>query len=308
MQSRNLEDKEQLNNERKKWVLSLVETQKNIEETFQELVISGDAKTTDRPSIVMVGGQAGSGKSLLCSYYLKKLNGGAIMIDQDYLRLKHPNYTEIHDMYTEREEFLILKRYLDSLINGIVNKASDLKYNIILESALRSIDKFATLIQDIATKGLRTELAVLAIDPEEANLSMFIRYCEYLETRGECRRNTRIDSDSVKKIPVNIQTLNNLQRKDGTSLMDDIKIFTRGNASSDFLPIERYSRKIEPNMLPSEAYRKFSTEKTITTEEKREKVNWIRNTLTKFGEERVLSNFDKWENSTRTSEGQAYDE
>lgn len=301
MSPRDLEDKNQLNEERKKWTLSPEEEKKNIEEVFQELVTTGAAKPTDNPTMVMVGGQSGSGKSMLVSYYLKNLNGGAIVIDQDSLRLKHPRYTEIYNSYTEREEFLLLKRYLDSLINGIVNIACNSGYNVILESALRSVDKFITLMQNVVSRGYKTELAILAINPEEANLSMFIRYCEYLEANFECRRNTRIDNDSVKKIPENIEKLNRINKVTSKNepLMDQIIVYTRGNEESGFLPTKRYSREENNNMSPSEAYNKLSTEQTIPSMKKREIIEWIKSTLEKFNEKQVLSNFNnnfnKWE-------------
>ena len=94
--------------ERKKWQLKDEEFEQNINDIFGELSLC--AEKTANPSFVIVGGQAGSGKSLLVSKEYQDLVGNAIIIDQDELRTKFPKEKQIQDNYTEREEFLILKR------------------------------------------------------------------------------------------------------------------------------------------------------------------------------------------------------
>lgn len=135
-------NKEEIKIEREKWALTDEEFAQNLDTVFNELVLIGNALHSLKPEFVIVGGQAGSGKSALVSKELKGFKNGAIIIDQDILRTKHLKYKKIHDEYTEREEFLLLKRYLDRLVNGIIERASNLRYNIILESALRSVSKF----------------------------------------------------------------------------------------------------------------------------------------------------------------------
>lgn len=290
--SRNLENKEELEQERKEWLLSDTETESNIDDVFNELVITGSASPTENQTFVMVGGQAGSGKSMVDNYYMKSLNGSAVLIDQDALRLKHPRYKEIHDKYTEREEFLLLKRYIDNMVSGLINRGVNGNYNIILESALRSINKFADYIAKAKKdKKLNSILAVLATNPNESNLSMFIRYCQYLQKYGECRRNTRVDNTSVQKIPQNINKL------DSMGIFDNILIYTRGNKETGFKPIEYYSKSKSPQILPSEAFIEASNIHSMTKEQFVENSSWIKETLKDFDEKDVYQKFENWENS-----------
>lgn len=124
--------------------------------------------------------------------------------------------------YTEREEFLLLKRYLDQLVNTIIDYAKKERFNLILESALRSVSKFIKNTQDVRQDDYHTKLSILAVHPDEANLSMFTRFCTFLKKEGECRRNTRVDEDSVIKIPENIEKMDRL------GIFDDITISKRG--------------------------------------------------------------------------------
>ena len=95
--------------EREKWQLTDEEFEANANEIFSQLALC--AKESPSPTFIMVGGQAGSGKSALVAREYENIEGNAIIIDQDELRTKFPQekYRQIHDTYTEREEFLILK-------------------------------------------------------------------------------------------------------------------------------------------------------------------------------------------------------
>ena len=86
----------------------------------------------------------------------QNLNGRAIIIDQDELRPKYPRdkYKQIHDSCTEREEFLLLKPYISRAVRTLEMRAVDEGYNIILESALRSVSSFIDTIQELKERGI----------------------------------------------------------------------------------------------------------------------------------------------------------
>ncbi len=297
---------DEIKREREKMKLTDEEFEENLDLVFKELVLSGDASPNDNPTFIMVGGQAGSGKSTLVSQELRAQEHGAIIIDQDLLRTKHPRYPQIYDLYTEREEFLLLKRYLDRLINGIIDRAEKSGYNIILESALRSVSKFIVNIQDLKQKGYTTKLSILAVNPDEANLSMFQRFCYFLELDGECRRNTNIDDDSVKKIPENIEQMDRL------NIFDDITISVRGDESTDFMPIQVYSKRKTPNLPPVHVYNIKINEKRIPENELDRRYTTYRAILERFNQTTQISRLDQFylqaksrlENSKRNEEAQ----
>lgn len=232
---------------RKKWALTDEEFDENMDEIFAELSLC--AKKELVPNFVFVGGQAGSGKSALVAEEHQNLGGNAIIIDQDELRTKFPKekYKQIHDTCTEREEFLILKPYISKAVISLKNRAVNCGYNIILESALRSVSSFIEVTKELKEKGYNTKLSVLAVPEVEANISMLTRYCYYLEKYGECRRNTRLDHSAVQSLRTNIQRLDDLE------IFDDITISVRGK-QMDSLPIYIYSKKTDEKLTPLQAY------------------------------------------------------
>lgn len=285
------DNEEEISKEREKWKLTDEEYNRNIGEIFNELVLTGNAKKSQNPTLIMIGGQAGCGKSMLVGRELKNLEDGAIIIDQDILRTKHPKYSQIHDTYTEREEFLLLKRYLDRVVENVIRKSSEERYNIILESALRSVSKFIGYIQRIKQDGdYSTKLSILATSPDVANLSMFKRFCTFLERDGECRRNTRIDNDSVNKIPQNIQ------RMDELGIFDDITISKRGNENNSYTPIQIYSKKEMPNVLPRELYIRETSKNKMSLEDFEEEYISLRKILEKYGQEVQIARLDEFRN------------
>lgn len=91
-------NEEEINAERKKWVLSDYEFRTNFNSVFNELILTGgNEPSIHRPKFIMIGGQAGCGKSMLVGKEFQSLENGAMIIDQDELRTKHPAYKQIHD-------------------------------------------------------------------------------------------------------------------------------------------------------------------------------------------------------------------
>lgn len=263
---------------RKKIELTDEEFETNMDEIFGELSLC--AKKELVPIFTLVGGQAGSGKSALVASENQSLGGNAIIIDQDELRTKFPKekYKQIHDNCNEREEFLILKPYISRAVVALKERALNCGYNIILESALRSVSSFIDVAKELKIKGYNTKLSILAVPEVEANISMLTRYCYYLEKYGECRRNTRLDHSAVQSLRTNIQRLDDLE------IFDDITISVRGK-EMDLLPVQNYSKRTDTKLTPLQAYDegvKLSFNNTIRNFEM--KYEQIKKTLSKHQE------------------------
>ena len=292
-------NEEEINAERKKWALSDYEFRTNFNTVFNELILTGgNDLPTCKPKFIMVGGQAGCGKSMLVGKEVQNLKNGAIIIDQDELRTKHPAYKQIHDEYTEREEFLLLKRYLDKLVNTIIDYTKKERFNLILESALRSVSKFIINTQDVKQDGYNTRLSVLAVHPDEANLSMFTRYCLLLTKYGDCRRNTRVDEDSVIRIPENIEKMDRL------GIFDDITVSKRGNKSNNFLPVQVYSQRENPNIPPAYAYKTAINQERVCQENFERRYRELRTILERYKQQVQLERLDAFYSQFKLRQGQ----
>lgn len=273
--------------EREKWQLTDEEFEANANEIFSQLALC--AKESPSPTFIMVGGQAGSGKSALVAREYENIEGNAIIIDQDELRTKFPQekYRQIHDTYTEREEFLILKPYISKLIIALKDRAKEGGYNIILESALRSVNSFIDMCKELKQSGYHTKLSILAVPEVEANLSLLTRYCYYLERDGECRRNARVDSTSVQKMRGNIEKLDEL------GIFDDIVVSIRGK-NIDTLPEQIYSKSENSQIKPLQAYDE-GRKKSFQYTKRNFYVRYakIKDTLAKYNETDKLASLEK---------------
>ena len=244
--------------ERKKWALDEEKLEENIDSIFA--LLSTGCSKSNNPRFILVGGQAGSGKSGLVAKRMQDLKGNAIIIDQDELRPMYPDYDKLSSSHTEREEFLILNPYIADVIKGLIDRAQKNGYSIILETALQDPIAFIQNAKDLNAVGYTSEIDVMAVPEPVANLSMLKRYCYYVEKDGECRRNTRINPKAIPKLKENLTML------DGKGLFDDISIYIRAE-EEDGLPEKVYSRKSSKDTPPVYAFERAQKQARKRAEE-----------------------------------------
>ena len=248
-----------IDEERKRWALDKEKLEENIDNIFARLSIG--CSRSKNPKFILVGGQAGSGKSGLVTKRMLELKGNAIIIDQDELRPMYPEYEKLRSTHTEREEFLILNPYIADVIKGLIDRAQEHGYSIILETALQDPIAFIQNAKDLNIAGYTSEIDVMAVPEAEANISMLKRYCYYLKKDGECRRNTRINPNAIPKLKENLAML------DGLGLFDDIGIYIRSE-KEDGLPEKVYSRKKSKDVPPVYAFERAQKQARKRAEEK----------------------------------------
>lgn len=279
---------EEIQKERSKWKLTDEELSSNFNDVYNEMNLIGNATNSEKPTFVMIGGQAGCGKSILVSKKISDLEKGAIAIDQDVMRTKHPRSQQIQKMYTEREEFIILKSYVDKIIEKTLKRAQFEGKNLILETALRSVSKFCEYTKQLKEAGYKTQLSILAVHPDEANLSMFTRACEFLKMTGDCRRNTRVDNNSVERIPINIESIEKMD------IFDEIEIFIRENKNNNYRPIQVYSSTKSPDISAFEEYKKIIASFQLPYIEFHERCSKIREVLYEYHQDEQIKRLDNF--------------
>lgn len=273
--------------ERKKYQLTEEVFQDNADEIFGEL--SFYALEAQNPKFIIIGGQAGSGKTDLVAKKYQELEGNAVIIDQDELRTKYPKeaYQEIIANHTDREEFLILNPYIAKMIREVVTRSRQAGYSVILETALQDVEAFVGYVKEFNDAGYKSELSVLAVPEIEGNISMLYRYCYYLERDGECRRNTRINPNAMNNIRSNIEKLDKL------GIFDDIEIYTR-NPERNALPIKIFSQKEEKQETPLQAFERGKAISFQTTKQSfQEKYEYIKGVFQQFGDMQRLETLEK---------------
>lgn len=243
----------------------------------------------ENPKLVMVGGQAGSGKTGLVAKKNSELDGGAIIIDQDEIRASFPEelYKQIIRDYDDREEYLILKPFVLKMRQALVDRAINKGYNVIMESALQVVDTFVPQIQSFKEAGYSTELAVISVPEIDCHLSTLNRYSYYLSKDGICRRNTKNDPEMFLKLRDNLEKYGEL------GIFDDIEVYIRGDKESE--PYKKiYSQKENPKETPLDAFDRGQKMALRTTRKTfRERSRKIREILSKFGEFEKLKQLTK---------------
>ncbi len=280
--------------ERAKWTLPDEILEKHIDGIYGVFIQFPVEKVPQEvPTFALIGGQAGSGKSNLVTKKYEDFGRDAIIIDQDELRPKFPRNFEIDGKnlfesgYSEREIFLILNPHIAKVIEGLIQRAKRDKISIVLESALQDPVAFIRNAQELRAAGYKTELDVMSVPEDEANLSMLTRYCYYLRRDGYCDRNTRINPNALPKLKENLADL------DSRGIFDDISVYIRAELG-ETTPIQIYQKSKNPSETPVQAFERgqqlglAQTAKTFD-----ERYQAIRSTLEEYSEEQQLEKLEE---------------
>ena len=273
----------------KKYELSDEAFEKQVDRYFNFLAMN--VQKPEKPRLVLVGGQAGAGKTGLVATKNAELEGGAIIIDQDEIRASFPEelYKEITENYTDREEYLILKPYVLKMRQALVDRARENKYNVIMETALQVVHTFVPQIQDFKDAGYTSELSVISVPEVDCFLSTLNRYTYYLEKTGTCRRNTKTEPEMYIKLR---KSLEEYQR---IGIFENIEMYIRGeNIHKPYRKI--YSQKENPEETPIQAFdRGQKMAFDLTRRNFKERSEKTREILKKFGETDKLEQLSKIE-------------
>lgn len=136
-----------------------------------------DYKTPSKsPKAYILGGQPGAGKSVMIDKILQnELQGNAIVISGDDYRRHHPSYKLIQ----EKEGILSAKytqAFSAKITEMLIQKASDEKYNLIIEGTFRTANTPLKTLDILKSKGYETHIAIIATPARISRASCLERY------------------------------------------------------------------------------------------------------------------------------------
>lgn len=215
-------------------------SQKQFEKEFERFYNSYKFGITPvaAPTAYLLGGQSGSGKSTIHKIILKS-DPNTIVIDGDRFRERHPYFKEIQKEYG-REAANYTQPFVNKMVEALIERFSNEKYNLIIEGTCRSISVPLNTCDLLKSKGYAVNLAVMCTDKDVAWQSTIDRYNE-METHGLLPRAVPRDKydKMVAVLPGNISKLYNSKK------FDDIILYNRSK--------ERlYSYKEQPGRDPGE--------------------------------------------------------
>lgn len=175
---------------------------------------------SEKPTVHLLGGQSGSGKSTIHKILLKE-NPNTIVIDGDRFREHHPRFNEIQKMYGN-DAVNYTQPFANAIANALIEKLSNEHYNLIIEGTCRTFSVPLKSCELLKAKGYTVNLAVMCTDKEVAWQSTIDRY-NAMKARGLTPRAVPRDKydETVKALPGNISKLYNSKK------FDDIFLFNR---------------------------------------------------------------------------------
>jgi predicted ABC-type ATPase len=132
---------------------------------------------TSNPTVIILGGQPGAGKTELEKLALKELGGHVISCNADLFRDYHPKAEEIKNNY-EAYYPEITAKYAQDWNNGLRRYCEANRLNYILETTFSSGPVMNQTIAELQEKGYRVGIKLLAVHPLLSLLGTHIRFEE----------------------------------------------------------------------------------------------------------------------------------
>lgn len=222
------------------------------------------AQSIDQPTVVILGGQPGSGKTPMQNLVTREFDdrGGMVKIIGDDLRAYLPQYKGLQRSDDKTAAFYT-DRDTGRLIEKAISEAKDRRVNVLVEGTMRDPAVVERTLNDFRDAGYRTDARALAVSPELSSLGILQRYAAQKESRGVGRMTTREAHDAA--LTGMLQSVDRIQ--DGR-LADSLSIYRRGGERIANLDLTAPAKLTEPrarHMVERER------ERTLTHDEQRMK-------------------------------------
>ena len=189
------------------------------------------------PIAIILGGQPGAGKSNLYQIAKNRFSGNIVELDCDAFRIFHPYYNQIKKLFN-REDSSKTNPFVFKVVDLLIEKLSDEKYNLIIESSLNSPNSALDNGKNLNPKGYKVELQIMATPKTISWQGTIDRYNKALEN-GESPR--AVSKEFHDKVADNICSSLDIVKKSG--LMSNILIYDRNK-------ICLYNMKKDKNVNP----------------------------------------------------------
>jgi predicted ABC-type ATPase len=161
-----------------------------MESAYKDVERDALARTTaqENPKAILLGGQPGSGKSVLAAEAVRELraNGGAVVIDADRMREENPRYKQLSRVDPQNAADRTQKEAGEWAIRLTV-AAVENRRNLVVDGTMRSPENIRDLTSQLKDKGYEVEARVMAVNPETSAIRARLRFEEQVAERGTGR-------------------------------------------------------------------------------------------------------------------------
>lgn len=134
-------------------------------------------ESREAPRAIITGGQPGSGKGTIAEDALDELakDGGALVIDTDQLRDKHPDYPDLQ-RENDRTAASLVHKDASEWASRLTNEAIDKKLNIVIDQTSSWPDYMEQLASKLHSANYQVEFRVMAVNQEVSEQRVLSRY------------------------------------------------------------------------------------------------------------------------------------
>ncbi len=146
------------------------------------------SKPQEQPRAIVLGGQPGSGKSVLAAEAISELRarGGAILIDADRMREQNPEYKQLSRQDPQNAADLTHKEAA-TWATRLTVVAIDNKRDLVVDGTLRDPANIRDLTTRLKESGYEVEARIMAVSPETSLVRARLRFEEQVSEIGTGR-------------------------------------------------------------------------------------------------------------------------
>ena len=203
-----------------KALLSDEENQRIFETEIKPELFSGKVGV-EKPTVVILGGQPGSGKSSLIKATKKEFPNSVVEIIGDDLRAFHP---KVDELTSQNDKTSALYTGIDAgkWVEKAIEEAKKLRVNVLLEGTMRNSDVVAKTALGFREAGYTVEVKALAVHFEVSELGILIRYEGQVLENGYGRMT--VEKSHQASFEGQPKTIERIERE---QLADKISIYNR---------------------------------------------------------------------------------
>lgn len=188
-------------------------------EVLQEYEGRGGFVRSPQPTLLLLGGQPGAGKSTLHHAATKLFDGSAppITIEGDHFREFHPQFSEFaaSDPYSMAAH---TAKLASEMTRRVILHAVAHRSNIVLETTLRNPDLVANLVGNFKDDGYSVKAVAVVVKREVSELGIQNRFEDLLRHARGRYTLTELHDAAYNNVPVSLDRLQEAKQIDALQL------------------------------------------------------------------------------------------
>lgn len=192
-----------------------------LQSIVQQLVSNTRLAVTGDPRAVLLGGQSGSGKTMLHRLHRDEFGQNIVIVNGDDYRGYHPRFEQISAQYGV-DAPARTAAWAGCMVEAVVDALSIMGYNLVIEGTLRTSEVPLKTAQLLRGRGYRVSLALMAAKPEISLVSCQLRY-EQMRLAGTEPRAV----DPAHHLAIVEGIVGNLATLEESGMFDSVSLYSR---------------------------------------------------------------------------------